>query len=95
MRSSFFQYVKELKKKPGFLGPGFVFIVFFYFHIMQQSTARYPPSLVQTKCSSEGYIYYDVSLLLNLKNVYYKYVKFYLCRNRGNDPLKMSNLRKF
>ena len=27
-------------------------------------------------------------MLLNFKNVYDKYVKFFLCRNRGNDPLK-------
>jgi hypothetical protein len=77
MRSSFFQYVKELKKKPGFLGPGFVLIVFFYFHITKQSTARYPPSLVQTKCSFEGYIYYDVSLFLNLKMFMINMLKFF------------------
>jgi hypothetical protein len=64
-------------------------------HIIQQSTAKYLPSLAQTKCSFEDYIYYDVSLFLNLKNVSDKYVKIFLCRNRGNDPLKMSNLRMF
>ena len=96
MRSSFFPICQRTQKKnPAFNGRASFYSVFILNHIIQQSPTWNLPSPVQTKCSSEGYIYYVDALLLNLKSVPNKYVKFFLCRNRGNDPLIMSNLRKF